>query len=422
MTTSSKVLVRVGVAVCAFAAAITGSSFAASLGQQTATVAATSGPGNALSVAIEYYHAGLDHYFLTADPVEIDALASGKFLGWARTGQRFAVLPADSTNPSSTPVCRFYASGLNTHFYSAMPAECDAVRTRFPDTWQEESADVYRAFLPDNAGSCPSGTQPVYRLYNDRADVNHRYTTDAALAQQMKAKGYVAEGYGSLLSIPVALCAPVGLACALTVTDPHPTVGSQVTIASACTGNPNRYIWSGCSGQSDACSAGSSIAGTQTYGLVAVGPTGTSEPAAIAIEWKAAPSSITGSAAQAPSCTIATSNAAPSVGSTVTLSVLCTVLPTSYQWTGCASASDKCTATSATAGVAAYSVSVATSSGAGSASTNLTWQGGPIPRRSLRRQLQQPLQSQHRRRSARRRPRRSHRFPQAKRASSRRIR
>ncbi len=36
----------------------------------------------------------------------------------------------------------------------------------------------------------------VYRLWNNRADSNHRYTTDPTLKAAMIAKGYIAEGYG----------------------------------------------------------------------------------------------------------------------------------------------------------------------------------------------------------------------------------
>jgi hypothetical protein len=46
---------------------------------------------------------------------------------------------------------------------------------------------------------------PVYRLWDNRADTNHRYTTSAAIRDQFIAKGYVAEGYGTP---PVAMCAP----------------------------------------------------------------------------------------------------------------------------------------------------------------------------------------------------------------------
>ena len=36
--------------------------------------------------AVEYYHAGLDHYFISLTPAEIAALDSGALTGWTRTG------------------------------------------------------------------------------------------------------------------------------------------------------------------------------------------------------------------------------------------------------------------------------------------------------------------------------------------------
>jgi hypothetical protein len=38
---------------------------------------------------IEYYHAQLDHYFITGIPDEITKLDNGTFVGWQRTGQTF---------------------------------------------------------------------------------------------------------------------------------------------------------------------------------------------------------------------------------------------------------------------------------------------------------------------------------------------
>src|SRR4029453_12679143 len=42
-------------------------------------------------IAIEYYHAALDHYFVSASASDIDALDSGRLVGWQRTGLAFAV-------------------------------------------------------------------------------------------------------------------------------------------------------------------------------------------------------------------------------------------------------------------------------------------------------------------------------------------
>jgi hypothetical protein len=59
-------------------------------------------------------------------------------------------------------------------------------------------------YLPTN-GNCPANTVPVHRLFDNRADANHRYTTDANVLAQMIARGWIAEGDGPNL---VAMCAP----------------------------------------------------------------------------------------------------------------------------------------------------------------------------------------------------------------------
>jgi hypothetical protein len=160
--------------------------------------------------AIEYYLAAKDHYFITADPNEVNLLDNGYFPGWVRTGQTISVFPAvevPSGNPA--PVCRFYGlpqAGLDSHFYSASPAECQGVSDRFPNSWALESTNVFIAYLPNVAdGSCPLNTSPVYRLYDNRSDVDHRYTTSLAIREQMISAGWLPEGYGPEA---VAFCAP----------------------------------------------------------------------------------------------------------------------------------------------------------------------------------------------------------------------
>jgi hypothetical protein len=75
---------------------------------------------------------------------------------------------------------------------------------KFP-VLDEESTSVFYIALPDlNTGVCPTGTAPVYRLYNNRADTNHRFTTSLQIRSQMIAKGYIPEGYGPNA---VAMCA-----------------------------------------------------------------------------------------------------------------------------------------------------------------------------------------------------------------------
>jgi hypothetical protein len=153
---------------------------------------------------IEFYNAAMDHYFISSLAPDIDALDSGHFPGWMRTGHTFKAYPQAAAGAS--PVCRFYLPApLDSHFYSASPDECAIVAATYP-TFVLEAPDVFFIALPDTStGACPTATIPVYRLYNNRADANHRYTTDPAIKAQMISKGYIAEGYGSNATI---MCAP----------------------------------------------------------------------------------------------------------------------------------------------------------------------------------------------------------------------
>lgn len=155
---------------------------------------------------VEYYRGAAGHYFMTSDSSEIAALDFGVTSGWVRTGESFMAY-APSV-PGHAPVCRFYGrpeAGLDSHFYSASVSECEAVSERFSGAWTYESADVFAVTLPDQAdGACPTAEVPVYRLYNSRADVNHRYTTSLSVRSTMLNAGWIAEGYGPLA---VAMCA-----------------------------------------------------------------------------------------------------------------------------------------------------------------------------------------------------------------------
>jgi serine protease len=153
---------------------------------------------------VEYYWAARDHYFMSANPVEIAALDAEPPGGWTRTGQSFGAY-AQPTGIANR-VCRFYIPALygDSHYFSASPAECAAVQAKFPQ-FTYETSNAFYINLPDvNSGTCPAGTVPVYRLWNNRADTNHRYTTSLAIRNQMLAQGYVAEGYGP---DPVSMCA-----------------------------------------------------------------------------------------------------------------------------------------------------------------------------------------------------------------------
>ena len=173
---------------------------AASVGAQPATV-------------VEYYHPALDHYFMTSLQTEIDALDSGLFFGWSRTGWTFlAFADSASGGPGVNPVCRFYIQPpSDSHFFSAAANECAAVLAKISTdpnyrSFVYETPSAFYIAIPDTTtGVCPAGTIPVYRLWNQRADSNHRYTTDPATKALMLAKGYVPEGYGP---DAVVMCTP----------------------------------------------------------------------------------------------------------------------------------------------------------------------------------------------------------------------
>jgi hypothetical protein len=178
----------------------------------------------ALVQVVEFYHAGLDHYFITADAAEITLLDTGVTTGWARTGNQFAAYASTPMGTGLSPVCRFYGrpeAGLDSHFYSGSPDECAAVMIRFATSWQLESSNVFQVPMPNLlTGACPALTIPVFRLFNNRTDANHRYTTDIITKQAMISRGYVSEGYG-----------PDGVAfCAVVSTSATPTASLSASI------------------------------------------------------------------------------------------------------------------------------------------------------------------------------------------------
>ena len=150
-------------------------------------------PSDGTSSAVEYHHGTFKHYFVTANPVEASALDAAKVLGgWTRTGQLFPVV----TSPAAgkTPVCRFFSTAFapkSSHFYTADPAECAQVKN---SAWLYEG-NAFFADLPV-AGTCPSSTTALYRLYNggQGGAPNHRYTTCTNIRDKMLANGWVSEG------------------------------------------------------------------------------------------------------------------------------------------------------------------------------------------------------------------------------------
>ena len=180
------------------------------------------------TVVVEYYYAGFDDYFITANQAEIQGLDNGAHPGWVRTGLTFLAYSDSSVAPAGvSPVCRFYLLPQfgDSHFYSADPAECAATAVKFAASWVEESAALFYIQLPDRTtGACPASTRPVYRFLNKFNQVHHRYTaevdgrncmyygTNPASDKDVDCSSFpntwLEEGYGAPPNAPV-MCSPL---------------------------------------------------------------------------------------------------------------------------------------------------------------------------------------------------------------------
>jgi len=159
---------------------------------------------------VEFFNQGLNHYFISSLAPDIDALDTARIPGWTRTGLSFKVHPSVASGGAGvSPVCRILIPPpADSHFFSASPQECAETLTKFP-FMTKETDNAFFIALPittgPTAGACPAGTIPVYRVFNNRADGNHRYTTDRTVRDAMVTSGGVAEGYGN---DAVIMCAP----------------------------------------------------------------------------------------------------------------------------------------------------------------------------------------------------------------------
>jgi len=140
----------------------------------------------------EYYNVDIRHYFRTgarSDSAFILAGNAGK--GWRDTYDYF--LAWRDASSGAQAVCRFYAKGPNSHFFTADAKECEDVKG-YPG-WVYEGI-AYYVKVPKN-GVCPSDSVPVHRLYNNRFifnDSNHRFTTDMDVVTRMTQTGWIYEG------------------------------------------------------------------------------------------------------------------------------------------------------------------------------------------------------------------------------------
>ena len=177
----------------------------AAIAMLAATTSATALPPVPPDTAVEFYHAAFDHYFITNDPGGNRRARLGPHHGLdAHRPRIHGVRGRGRVMRPPIPVCRFYIPPQHgdSHFFSASLAECQAVLDKIGidpnySGYFYESPNAFYAALPDTTtGACPANMVPVFRLWNQRADSNHRYTTDPGIKAAMQAKGYLAEGYG----------------------------------------------------------------------------------------------------------------------------------------------------------------------------------------------------------------------------------
>ena len=159
------------------------------------------------TLAVEYYHLGLDHYFVSSLAPDIDSLDSGRAAGWARTGETYKVMPiASGTPPTGVfgPVCRFLIPPQrgDSHFFSVSVDECNTVLQLFddrPELRRLRSRDAERVFRRASGrgdGRLPGRPPAALPAMEPAGRFEPSLRRSAAIKAQMVAHGYFAEGYG----------------------------------------------------------------------------------------------------------------------------------------------------------------------------------------------------------------------------------
>jgi hypothetical protein len=102
-------------------------------------------------------------------------------------------------------VCRYYLppGKGDSRCFGRGSTECRDTGAKNP-SFVLEDLQFMHMFLP-TLGNCAVSTTPVYRVFSNRPDANHRYMTDRAVRDQLVGKGWLAEGDGSDM---VVICAP----------------------------------------------------------------------------------------------------------------------------------------------------------------------------------------------------------------------
>ena len=191
-------------------------------------------------------------YFITVQTDEIAALDSlsavqGGSGGFTRSGRAWrgwrTQAEAGGGGASSAfasnikPVYRFYVPGPNSHFYTVSESERDLLinynANLNPKVHQYEGAKFY-AVQPNGTGataSCPAGTHPVYRAFNNKVasnQGNHRITSNwIDILRGVRFFGWSNEG--------IAFCSPNASIAGGDLHAYHTYPGDSVTAGSKMT-------------------------------------------------------------------------------------------------------------------------------------------------------------------------------------------
>jgi hypothetical protein len=167
---------------------------------------------DATVAVIEYYNAAQDQYFITADPFEIAGRDHGVPAGWVRTGYRFLAFTDPALAPAGAqPVCRLYSPPPygDTRFYSASATECAATLDQAGSHWLSETAAAFYIQVPSAlSGTCPAGTQAVFRFLDTTSGTRRRYTAEVDLRNALRDEARWSADGGKAPNRTV-MCAPL---------------------------------------------------------------------------------------------------------------------------------------------------------------------------------------------------------------------
>lgn len=131
-------------------------------------------------------------FFLTVNASDVAALVASNKVGtgpeWMPVEENIRVWT--TPQPFTVPVCRFYVPAAAVHFFSAYPSDSTKLRGLAGFTDEGTAFHVIPSYrepdLVDSGGPygklinvCPTGTDPVYRLFDDTpGHAAHRYSTN----------------------------------------------------------------------------------------------------------------------------------------------------------------------------------------------------------------------------------------------------